>query len=78
MDIRKAVKALEAKLALLDLTWHSSENALEGRDVQECKNQLSLAEKKFSEVRELIQDLQEGKIIAGEDLNHIEEALHGG
>ena len=73
MDIRKAVKALEAKLALLDLTWHSSENALEGRDVQECKNQLSLAEKKFSEVRELIQDIQEGKIIAGEDLNHIEQ-----
>ena len=73
MDIRKSLKTLEAKLALLDLTWTPSETALEERDVQECRNQLNLAEKKFSQIRELIQDIQEGKIIAGEDLNHIEQ-----
>ena len=73
MDVRKAVRSLEAKLAVLNLNWNTSENALEERDVQECKNQMNLAEKKFSEIRELIADIQEGRIIAGEDLNHIEQ-----
>ena len=65
MDIRKALRTLEAEPALLDLTWTPSETALEERDVQECRNKLSLSNEKFSEILELIQDIPEGKIIAG-------------
>ena len=73
MDVRKALKSLEAKLAVLNLSWGSSERALEERDVKECKNQLNLSEKKFAEIRVLITDIQEGKVIAGEDLSLIDQ-----
>ena len=83
MDVRKAVKSLEAKLAVLNLSWSSSERALEEKDVKECRNQLNLSEKKFAEIRELITNIQEGKVIAGEDLALVEtwgvdtrESLH--
>ena len=75
MDVRKAVRSLEAKLAVLNLNWITSEHALEERDVQGCKNQMNLAEKKFSEIREMISDIQEGRIIAGEDLKGVGEGV---
>ena len=77
------MKSLEAKLAVLNLSWSSSERALEEKDVKECRNQLNLSEKKFAEIRELITNIQEGKVIAGEDLALVEtwgvdtrESLH--
>ena len=69
-NVRKVLRVLEAKLAVLQLSWNSAEVVLQHRDIGECKNIVSSFEKKLAEIRELV---QEGKIIAGEDVARVEQ-----
>ena len=72
-NVRKVVRVLEAKLAVLDLTWNTAEGALQQQDAKECRNIANAAEKKLAEIRELVTEVQEGKIIAGEEVGRVEQ-----
>ena len=72
-NVRKVVRVLEAKLAVLDLTWNTAKGALQQQDAKECRNIANAAEKKLAEIRELVTEVQEGKIIAGEEVGRVEQ-----
>ena len=72
MNLEDTVKAIEAKLSVLSLSWRTSERSLQEKNKRDCEKHFEASERKVEEIRGLITSAQEEKLIAGEGVQEVD------